>query len=195
MKVNRIAFLAAAMSLLAAPAYAHVGVGETASFAAGLAHPFFGLDHLVVMIAVGAWAALKGGRALWAWPAAFVTVMLVGGGLAMAHVAVPFVEPAILASVVALGLLVALAIDLPVWAGGVVVGLFALFHGHAHGSEIPASASGLDYAAGFALATVALHLLGIALATGVGSRFRALARAAGGISAAVGLGLVTGLIG
>ena len=104
-------------------------------------------------------------------------------------------EPAILASVVALGLLVALAVDLPVWAGGAIVGLFALFHGHAHGSEIPANASGLDYAAGFALATAGLHLLGIALAAGFGARFRVAARAAGAISAAVGIGLFSGLIG
>src|ERR1700682_6219279 len=115
MKSTRSLFLATGLSLLAAPAYAHVGVGDTSSFAAGIAHPLFGLDHLVVMIAVGAWAALKGGRALWTWPIAFVSVMLIGGGLAMGGVVVPFVEPAILASVVALGLLVALAVDLPVW--------------------------------------------------------------------------------
>jgi len=195
MKSTRSLFLAAGLSLLAAPAFAHVGVGDTSSFAAGIAHPLFGLDHLVVMIAVGAWAALKGGRAFWAWPIAFVSVALIGGSLGMAGVAVPFVEPAILASVVALGLLVALAVDLPVWAGGAIVGLFALFHGHAHGTEIPASVGGLDYAAGFALATAGLHLVGIAIATGFGGRFRILARAAGAVSAAVGVGLFAGLIG
>src|ERR1700709_2262498 len=99
------------------PALAHVGIGSTASFAAGVGHPLGGLDHITVMIAVGLWAALKGGRALWIWPCAFVGVMLIGGGLGMAHVNVPFVEPAILASVVALGLLVALAVDLPVALG------------------------------------------------------------------------------
>ena len=87
MKSTRSLFLAAGLSLLAAPAYAHIGVGDTSSFAAGIAHPLLGLDHLLVMIAVGAWAALKGGRALWAWPVAFVSVMLIGGGLAMADVA------------------------------------------------------------------------------------------------------------
>jgi urease accessory protein len=195
MKSTRSLFLAAGLSLLAAPAYAHIGVGDTSSFAAGIAHPLLGLDHLLVMIAVGAWAALKGGRALWAWPVAFVSVMLIGGGLAMAGVAVPFVEPAILASVVALGLLVALAVDLPVWLGGAIVGLFALFHGHAHGTEIPVSAGGLDYAAGFALATAGLHLVGNAMMSGFGGRFRSLARAAGAVSAAVGVGLLAGLIG
>lgn len=195
MKPTRALLVAAGLSLLAAPAYAHVGAGDTNSFAAGISHPFFGLDHLVVMVAVGAWAALKGGRALWAWPVAFVTVLLIGGGLGMAGIPVPFVEPAILASVVAFGLLVALAVDLPVWAGGAIVGLFALFHGHAHGSEIPASASGIDYAAGFALATVGLHLLGIGLATSFGARFRRLARVAAAVSAVVAIGVFAGVVG
>src|SRR4051812_15554501 len=102
MKLSRTAALAAGLAMIAAPAYAHVGAGETASFGAGFAHPLSGLDHVTVMVAVGLWAALKGGRAIWAWPIAFVTVMLVGGALGMAHVPIPFVEPAILASVVAL---------------------------------------------------------------------------------------------
>src|SRR5690606_32990283 len=117
---------------------AHVGAGATASFPAGLAHPFSGLDHMLAMVTVGLWATLRGGRALWAWPAAFVGVMLAGTALASMQVAMPLVEPGILASVVALGLLVALAIDLPVWSGALVVGLFALFHGHAHGAGAPA---------------------------------------------------------
>ncbi|TPI54894.1 HupE/UreJ family protein [Mesorhizobium sp. B3-1-7] len=184
-----ILFLAAAM-----PAYAHVGVGATSSFSAGFAHPLSGLDHMAVMIAVGLWAALKGGKAIWAWPLAFVGVMLVGGALGMLHVPVPFVEPGILASVVALGLLVALAIDLPVSAGIAVIGLFALFHGHAHGTEVPENASGLEYMAGFAAATALLHGVGIAAGLGLGSRFRRLARAAGAACAAVGVGLAFGVL-
>ncbi len=121
------------------------------------------------MVAVGLWAALKGGRALWVWPAAFVGVMLIGGALGMAHVAVPFVEPAILASVVALGLLVALAVDLPVWAGAAIVAVFALLHGHAHGTEVAETMSGAEYMAGFALATATLHALGIGFALTDGS--------------------------
>ena len=186
----------AAILLLAAaiPAEAHVGAGTTSSFAAGIAHPLSGLDHMMVMVAVGLWAALKGCKALWAWPLAFVGVMLAGGVLGMLQVPVPFVEPGILASVVALGLLVALAIDLPVSAGVAIIGLFALFHGHAHGTEVPENAGGVDYMAGFAIATALLHGAGIAAGLGLGSRFRGLARAAGAACAAIGAGLARGMV-
>ncbi|WP_095083344.1 HupE/UreJ family protein [Mesorhizobium sophorae] len=185
-----------AILLLAAvmPAYAHVGIGTTSSFTAGFMHPFSGLDHMTVMIAVGLWASLKGGKAISAWPAAFVGVMLVGGGLGMLHMPLPFVEPGILASVVALGLLVALAVDLPVSAGVAIIGLFALFHGHAHGTEVPENAGGLEYIAGFAIATALLHATGIAAGLGLGIRFRGLARAAGAGCTAVGAGLAFGML-
>lgn len=184
-----ILFLAAAM-----PAYAHVGVGTTSSFTAGFMHPLSGLDHMTVMIAVGLWAAMKGGKAVWAWPLAFVGVMVAGAALGMLQVPVPFVEPGILASVVALGLLVALAVDLPVSAGVAIIGLFALFHGHAHGTEVPENAGGLEYMAGFAVATALLHGIGIAAALGLGLRFRALARLAGAACATVGAGLAFGVL-
>jgi urease accessory protein len=186
---------AAAVMLAATPALAHTGVGPTNSFAAGFTHPLLGLDHVTVMVAVGLWAALKGGRALWAWPLAFVGVMLVGGILGMAHVAVPFVEPGILASVVALGLLVAAAADLPVGVGAAIIGVFALFHGHAHGTEIPETAGGVEYAAGFVLATAGLHLVGIGAGLTLGARFRGLVRAAGAACALIGLGLAAGVVG
>ena len=189
LSLSAILFLAAAM-----PAYAHVGIGTTSSFTAGFMHPLSGLDHMTVMIAVGLWAALKGGRAIWAWPAAFVGVMLGGAALGMAHVPVPFVEPGILASVVALGLLVALAIDLPVSAGVAIIGLFALFHGHAHGTEVPENAGGLEYMAGFAVATALLHATGIAAGLSLGTRFRGLARVAGAACAAIGVGLAFGVV-
>ncbi|PBC05346.1 HupE/UreJ family protein [Mesorhizobium sp. WSM3860] len=184
-----ILFLAAAL-----PAYAHVGVGTTSSFTAGFMHPLSGLDHMTVMIAVGLWAAMKGGKAVWAWPLAFVGVMVAGAALGMLQVPVPFVEPGILASVVALGLLVALAVDLPVSGGMAIIGLFALFHGHAHGTEVPENAGGLEYMAGFAVATALLHGIGIAAAVGLGLRFRALTRLAGAACAAVGAGLAFGML-
>lgn len=192
--MKRTALSALLLLAAAVPAYAHVGVGATSSFAAGFSHPLSGLDHMTVMIAVGLWAALKGGKAIWAWPAAFVGVMLVGGALGMLHMPLPFVEPGILASVVALGLLVALAVDLPVSAGVAIIGLFALFHGHAHGTEVPENAGGLEYIAGFAVATAALHAVGIAAGLGLCIRFRGLARAAGAACAAIGVGLVFGVL-
>jgi urease accessory protein len=193
--MTRFLFALVALALGASPAFAHVGVGSTASFAAGLAHPLSGLDHITVMVAVGLWAALKGHRALWVWPATFVTVMLIGGALGMAHVPVPFVEPGILASVVALGLMVALAVDLPVAVGAVIIGMFALLHGHAHGSEVAENVGGIEYMAGFALATASLHAVGIAFALLMQRvALRPLIRVAGAICVLVGVGLYAGVM-
>ncbi|MEW6641482.1 MAG: HupE/UreJ family protein [Pseudomonadota bacterium] len=189
-----IRLLALIALLLPTAALAHPGHDE-AGLMAGLQHPMSGLDHIAVMIAVGLWAALAGGRALWVWPATFVGVMLVGGALGMAHVALPLVEPGILASVVVLGLMVALAIDLPVAAGAALIGVFALFHGHAHGAEVPEAASSVTYLLGFAATTAALHGVGIGLALALNpARARPLVRLAGAVCVAVGLGLATGVI-
>ena len=193
--MKRILSIAALLALSATPALAHPGHGLTESFAAGVAHPLGGLDHMAVMIAVGLWAALKGGRALWIWPAAFVGVMLVGGALGMSHVALPFVESGILASVVALGLLVALAVDLPVAVGAGVIGAFALLHGHAHGGEVAENIGGIEYMAGFALATATLHLTGIGFAQMVTrAQMRPAIRVAGMVCVAIGGGLAFGVI-
>ena len=193
--MKRLLSTAAILVTGTAPAFAHVGHGATESLAAGIAHPLSGLDHITVMVAVGLWAALKGGKALWAWPAAFVGVMLIGGVLGMAHVGLPFVEPAILASVVALGLLVALAVDLPVAVGAAIIGAFALFHGHAHGAEAGENIGGLEYMAGFTIATAALHATGIAFAIVAGrNSLRPLVRTAGVVCVAIGAGLYMGVI-
>ncbi len=193
--MKKIIPIVALLALSASPALAHVGHGSTASFAAGVAHPLSGLDHMAVMIAVGLWAALKGNRALWLWPATFVGVMLIGGALGMAHIAVPFVEPGILASVVALGLLVALAVDLPVWVGALVIGVFAAFHGHAHGSEVAENIGGIEYMAGFALATATLHALGIGFALAMQrAHLRPLIRVAGAACVLIGAGLYIGAV-
>jgi urease accessory protein len=187
---------AAAVSILlaAGAAQAHTGVGATSGFMSGLAHPIFGLDHLLAMVAVGLWASLLGGRAMWLVPAAFVAVMAAGGALAMAAVGLPVVELMIVGSVVALGALVALRVRVPAAAGMAVVAAFALFHGHAHGMEMPAGAGGLSYFAGFALATAALHGVGLAIGVAAGKLREGLAvRAAGGAIAAAGLVLMAGV--
>jgi urease accessory protein len=142
--------------------FAHTGIGMTAGFPAGFVHPFSGLDHILAMFGVGLWAAQMGGRALWAVPAAFVGMMLVGAGLGISGVGIPFIEAGIVASVVVLGLLIAGRVKTPVVVGMAIVGLFALFHGHAHGAEMPASVGGLEYMTGFVTATIILHGLGIA---------------------------------
>jgi urease accessory protein len=170
------------------PALAHTGAEHALSFAAGFKHPLTGLDHMLAMLAVGLWAGLVGGRALWVWPVAFVGVMLVGGTLGISGIALPLVESGILASVVVLGLLVLAAARLPVAVGVVLVGLFALLHGHAHGEELPAAAAAASYAAGFAIATAILHAVGLGIAYLAGNANARLAvRAAGALVAAAGL--------
>jgi urease accessory protein len=193
-KSKKTGLAAALLTASALPAYAHVGIGTTSSFAAGFGHPLSGTDHIMVMIAVGLWAALNGGKAIWAWPATFVGVMLVGGTLGMLHVAIPLVEPGILASVVTLGILVALGINLPISVGIAIIGLFALLHGHAHGTEVSENATGLEYMAGFALATAMLHGIGIAGGLGFGLKLRSFVRAAGAACVVVGAGLAFGVI-
>jgi urease accessory protein len=116
------------------------------------------------MVAVGLWAAQLGGRARWLVPASFVGVMVLGGTLAMAGLRVPFTEEGILLSVLVLGVLVAVAARFPLAASMAIVGIFAFFHGHSHGTEMPANAIGYAYGTGFALATVLLHASGIGLA-------------------------------
>jgi urease accessory protein len=195
MRITPTALAGAAMlALVTAPASAHIGIGDTSSLAAGFEHPFSGLDHMTVMIAVGLWAALKSGRALWVWPATFVGVMIVGGLLGMFGVPLPFVEPGILASVVTLGLVSALTVDLPVPVGALIIGLFATFHGHAHGTAVPETGGGLLYLVGFAVATALLHGIGIAAVVGLGVRFKAAVRVAGAACALIGVGLVAGVI-
>ena len=186
-----IGFTAALIS----PAIAHPSSASTASFSAGVAHPFSGLDHIAVMVAVGLWAALKGDRALWVWPVTFISVMLFGGVLGMARVAVPFVEPGVLVSVVALGLAVALAIDLPVTVGAAIIGIVALLHGHAHGTEVADTVNGLEYMAGFVVATATLHTLGISLALNAhcGTAKQAV-RLVGATCIAIGVGLFSGVL-
>lgn len=155
-------FLSIAGFLAAAsPAWAHTGAGTASGFLAGMFHPFQGQDHVLAMVTVGLLAVLIGGRALWAVPASFVGMMLVGGGLGLSGLAMPAVEMGILASVVVLGALVASGRPLPIGAAMALVGLFALFHGYAHAAEMPLRASAAAYSFGFASATILLHMIGI----------------------------------
>ena len=156
---RRTAVTLAAFLSLAGFAQAHPGHGGE-----GFAHPLHGLDHLLTMLAVGLWAAQLGGRAKWAVPAAFVSMMALGGALGMAGVAVPFAEQGIVASVLVLGVLIAAAVRLPPAASMAVVGIFALCHGYAHGAEMPATAAGFSYGLGFVGATALLHACGIGAA-------------------------------
>lgn len=149
------------LCLLPSLAFAHVGFGETSGLLHGLTHPVTGLDHMLAMVAVGLWASQQGGRSLWAIPLSFVCAMIFGGILGVMGVGLPFVEPGIAASVLVLGLLVAFAVRMPLFACGLLVGVFAILHGHAHGTEMPETVAGLSYGIGFVLSTLMLHGLGI----------------------------------
>lgn len=177
---------AASLALAAGTASAHTGDHAVAGFASGFAHPFAGLDHLLAMLAIGLWAAQQGGRAVWAVPSAFVGALLFGGLVAWMGGALPLLEGAIALSVLGLGLLVATRQAWAVPFGMAVAAVFALFHGYAHGLEMPLAASALSYALGFVIATVGLHALGIA---GHVAGRRAVQWAGAGI-AATGLALI-----
>jgi len=173
--MNRIARPLAAASLalvatIALPtiASAHPGHDGTSGFIHGFLHPLGGLDHILAMVAVGLFAARLGGRALWLVPASFVITMAAAGIAGMAGLALPYVEAGIALSILVLGAAIALETTMPVAAAMGLVAFFAVFHGHAHGAEMPETMSGLAYGAGFVAATAALHALGIGLGLAIG---------------------------
>jgi urease accessory protein len=186
------AFCAAPMlALMSAPASAHVDPLAHGAMASGLLHPFSGADHMLAMIAVGLWAAQLGGKARFAVPLSFVTVMAAGFGLALMGAPLPFVEPAILASVIGIGLLVAMAVRLPTALGMAVVGAFALFHGYAHGAEL-GDAQALTFGLGFIAATATLHAIGLGLGAWASSRSAIIGRLLGALTALGGAALMFG---
>lgn len=199
--MKRILWRAGIAALAMAPgaAFAHTGIGSTHGFVHGFLHPLGGLDHQLAMILVGLFAWQLGGRAVWLVPSAFVAMMAVGGALGVTGVGIPFVEIGIALSVIVLGSIVALGVRAPVALAMGVVGLFAVFHGHAHGSEMPLDVSGAAYAAGFMAATALLHATGIALGFLIGRAARSrgghVYRVAGGLSVVAGLALLVGAIG
>lgn len=186
--------LSALLAAATTPAMAHTGVGTVSGIGAGFAHPIGGLDHLLAMIAVGVLAAQIGGRSMWLVPATFVTAMGVGGILGMAGVALPLVEQGIVGSVIILGVVIAAGRKLPAIGVMALVGLFAVFHGHAHGTEMPENAAGLLYGVGFVAATALLHIVGIGLSLGMQKMAETVApaaiRASGGAIAIAGAGLL-----
>jgi urease accessory protein len=188
----RFAFAAILLGLAIAPGLAHSG-SASGGFIGGFAHPLFGPDHVVAMVAVGLWGAFLGAPAIWLLPIVFPLVMAAGGALGILGVALPAVETGIAASAVVLGMMVALAAKPPLWVAAVLVGIFAIFHGHAHGTELPTGADAVAYSAGFVIATGLLHLAGIAfglLARWPAGRFAV--RAAGGAIALAGLAFLSG---
>ena len=169
-------------------AYAHVGVGETSGFVHGLGHPVSGLDHFVAMVSVGLWAAQRGGRSVWVVPLSFVSVMAVGCLLCRVDVLIPFIEQGIIASLLVLGMLIAAAARLPLVASSLLVALFAVFHGHAHGTEMPETLTGFAYGVGFTLVTGFLLAFGIGLGL-LAQRLVSLraTQYAGGVITAIGI--------
>ena len=192
----RLAFLAAFLAPTAA--LAHTGVGDTSGFMHGFMHPLGGLDHQLAMILVGIFAYQLGGRALWLVPLTFVGVMAIGGLLGVAGIPVPFIELGIALSVIVLGAIVAFGVKVPVAAAMGIVGLFAIFHGYAHGSEMPMNASGLEYGLGFMLTTASLHAVGIGIGFMIGMTTKWLGnnvyRVAGGLASVAGVGILLGVI-
>lgn len=176
----------AAVSLTATAALAHPG--HEGGLVGGLAHPLTGFDHLLAMVAVGLWASQLGKRAMIVLPLLFPAVMAVGALMGANGVALPWVEAGIVASVVILGAVVALGVKPSLAVSAVLVGVFALFHGHAHGTELPAAGSALMYGAGFVVATLVLHAIGMGI--GVAAKRPLVMRYAGGAIAAAGLVLL-----
>lgn len=159
--------LALVLSLVALgaaePAAAHSGTGLAGGFVAGFLHPLSGPDHLLAMVAVGLWGAILGRPLIVALPVVFPTVMAIGGVLAMLGVPIPPVEIGIAVSVIVLGGLIAGAVSLPAWAACLLVGAFGVFHGYAHGRELPSAADPIGYSVGFVTATGMLHVVGIGI--------------------------------
>ncbi len=171
------------------PLYAHADVASLqGGFISGFIHPILGLDHVVAMVAVGLWGAFLGKPAIWVLPVVFPLVMALGGALGVAGVDIPYIEAGIALSGVVIGLAVAFAIRPPLWIAAIIVGAFAIFHGHAHGTELPKSANPLIYSIGFVTGTGLLHLAGIAIGELVRWPWgKMVVRASGAIIALIGL--------
>lgn len=184
--------LAAGFALVPPAAQAHILHEGAGGFGSGFTHPLTGIDHFLAMFAVGLWGAQMGGRQVWTLPVAFPLIMVGGGILGILGVDLPGVEVGIAISMIVLGLAIALAWRAPEWAALILVGVFAVFHGHAHGAELPGSADPADYAIGFVVATGTIHLLGIGVGLALNKPFGG--RIARAIGAAIAIGGVYFLV-
>ncbi|MDJ0858531.1 MAG: HupE/UreJ family protein [Dinoroseobacter sp.] len=191
-----IVFIAIALVFVGmhSPAVAHSGNGYGAGFIGGFTHPILGWDHVAAMVAVGLWGAFLGTPAIWILPVVFPLVMALGAVAGIVGIPVPAVETGIALSAVVLGMMIVFAVKPPLWLAAVIVGVFAIFHGYAHGTELPATVSAFAYALGFVVSTGLLHLLGIAFGLLVKwPAGRIAVRGAGGLISLVGIAFLTGL--
>jgi urease accessory protein len=188
-----VAAISLLLALACTPACAHTG-SMSGGFVGGFAHPLFGPDHVVAMVAVGLWGAFLGAPAIWLLPIVFPLVMAMGGVIGILGVPLPSVETGIALSAIVLGMMVALAAKPPLLVAAVLVGAFAIFHGYAHGAELPPGTDAVAYSVGFVVATGLLHLTGIAF--GQLARWpagRMAVRVAGGAIAVAGIAFLNGV--
>lgn len=181
--------------VISSPALAHTGEGITGGFMSGFMHPIAGFDHVTAMVAVGILGAFLGRPAIWVLPVVFPLVMAFGGVIGIMGIDIPHIETGIAVSSIVLGLIIALALKMPLWIAAILVAIFSIFHGHAHGTELPNAANPLSYSVGFVVSTGLLHLAGIA----IGELIRwpagvVIARGIGGLIALAGVGFLTGAI-
>lgn len=194
MQTRNLPLFAALMLLAVTDVSAHSAEGLAGGFFSGLMHPVLGPDHVIAMVAVGLWGAFLGKPAIWLLPIVFPMVMAFGGALGVAGIPVPAVETGIAVSAIVLGAMVAFAARPPIWVAAVIVGAFAIFHGHAHGTELPGAANPLAYSLGFVIATGLLHLCGIAFgALAHWPAGKVAVRAGGGLIALGGFAFLFGL--
>ena len=181
------------LAITVGPTLAHTGEGYGGGFISGFTHPILGWDHVAAMVAVGLWGAFLGAPAIWILPVVFPLVMAFGAVAGIAGIPVPAIETGIALSSVVLGLMIVFAAKPPIWVAAIIVGAFAIFHGYAHGTELPSTANAFAFAVGFVVATGLLHLIGIAF--GVLVRWpagRVAVRSAGGLISLAGVAFLTG---
>ncbi len=196
MKLFRQAFLLFVAIFWLSPLYAHTDAATLqGGFTSGFLHPLTGLDHVVAMVAVGLWGAFLGKPAIWILPIVFPLVMAFGGALGVAGVGIPYIETGIALSGIVIGLAVLFMVRPPIWVAAIIVGIFAIFHGYAHGAELPNATNPLIFSIGFVMATGLLHLAGIAV--GELTRWKwgtAVVRASGAVIAMIGSGFLLGYL-